>query len=121
MACKVSAGQRIDAIDKRVSQLVQQYYKGDQKKYQDALKQQGVSEEQLRQEIEAQERKQTAERRELRALRDNLEAQADFRARQRLAELNELERRLLREAETRRPIPRAETKPVIRPEHKGYR
>jgi chromosome segregation ATPase len=78
-------------------------------------------EEQLRQEIEAQERKQTAERHELRALRDQLEAQADLRAKQRLAELDDLERRLLREAETRRPLPKVETKPVIRPEHKSFK
>ena len=56
-------------------------------------------EERLRQEIEAQERRQAVERQELRALRDELEAKADEKSRRRLAELDELEERLRREAE----------------------
>ena len=50
-ADKMGVGPSSDAIDKRVSQLITQYYKGDKTKYQAALKQQGVSEEQLRQEV----------------------------------------------------------------------
>jgi hypothetical protein len=67
-------------------------------------------EERLRQEIEAQERRQTAERQELRRLRDELEAQADEKLRRRLAELDEVEERLRREialqAEPRNNRPR---------------
>ena len=50
-ADKMGVGASSDAVDKRVNQLITQYYKGDKKKYQDALKAQGVSEEQLRQEV----------------------------------------------------------------------
>src|SRR3954447_16753932 len=50
-ADKLGVAPSSDAVDKRVSQLVTQYYKGDKKKYQVALKAQGVSEEQLRQEV----------------------------------------------------------------------
>ena len=50
-ANKMGVGASSDAVDKRVSQLITQYYKGDKTKYQAALKQQGVSEEQLRQEV----------------------------------------------------------------------
>jgi parvulin-like peptidyl-prolyl isomerase len=50
-ANKMGVGPSSDAVDKRVSQLITQYYKGDKSKYQAALKQQGVSEEQLRQEV----------------------------------------------------------------------
>jgi parvulin-like peptidyl-prolyl isomerase len=50
-ANKMGVGPSSDAVDKRVSQLITQYYKGDKTKYQAALKQQGVSEEQLRQEV----------------------------------------------------------------------
>ena len=38
-------------IDKRVDELVKQYYKGDRKKFEDALKAQGVAEDQLRKEV----------------------------------------------------------------------
>jgi parvulin-like peptidyl-prolyl isomerase len=38
-------------VDTRVNQLIAQYYKGDHTKYLEALKTQGVSEEQLRQEV----------------------------------------------------------------------
>jgi parvulin-like peptidyl-prolyl isomerase len=50
-ADKMGVGASDKSVDQRISQLVTQYYKGDKKKYQDALKQQGVSEEQLRQEV----------------------------------------------------------------------
>src|SRR4051794_8775944 len=50
-ADKMGVGASSDAIDKRVSQLITQYYKGDKTKYAAALKAQGVSEEQLRQEV----------------------------------------------------------------------
>lgn len=50
-ADKMGVGPSSGALDKRVSQLITQYYKGDKTKYQAALKQQGVSEEQLRQEV----------------------------------------------------------------------
>jgi len=53
-ADKLDVGPSSSAVDKRVSQLITQYYKGDKKKYQDALKAQGVSEEQLRQEVSMQ-------------------------------------------------------------------
>ena len=43
-----------DEIDKRVDELIKQYYKGDEKKYKAALKDQGVAEEQLRKEVEMQ-------------------------------------------------------------------
>jgi parvulin-like peptidyl-prolyl isomerase len=40
-----------EEIDKRLDELVQQYYKGDKKKFEEALKEQGVSEPQLRREL----------------------------------------------------------------------
>ncbi len=40
-----------DEIDKRLDELVQQYYKGDESKFKKALEDQGVAEEQLRKEI----------------------------------------------------------------------
>lgn len=40
-----------EEIDKRLDELVQQYYKGDKKKFEAALKEQGVSESQLRSEL----------------------------------------------------------------------
>jgi foldase protein PrsA len=43
-----------DEIDKRVGELVKQYYKGDRDKFESALKDQGVAEEQLRKEVEMQ-------------------------------------------------------------------
>jgi foldase protein PrsA len=43
-----------DEVDKRVDELVKQYYKGDQTKFQQALKDQGVAPEQLRTEVEMQ-------------------------------------------------------------------
>jgi foldase protein PrsA len=50
-ADKMGVGPSSSAVDKRVNQLITQYYKGDKTKYQAALKAQGVSEEQLRQEV----------------------------------------------------------------------
>lgn len=43
-----------EEIDKRLDEIVEQYYKGDEKRFQDELKKQGVAEEQLRKEIEMQ-------------------------------------------------------------------
>jgi foldase protein PrsA len=43
-----------DEIDKRVGELVKQYYKGDRDKFASALKEQGVAEAQLRKEVEMQ-------------------------------------------------------------------
>jgi parvulin-like peptidyl-prolyl isomerase len=42
-----------DKIDKRIAQLKKQFYGGSEKKYQDTLKQQGLTEEQARQEVRA--------------------------------------------------------------------
>jgi foldase protein PrsA len=43
-----------DEVDKRVGELVKQYYKGDRNKFHAALKDQGVAEDQLRKEVEMQ-------------------------------------------------------------------
>jgi foldase protein PrsA len=42
-----------DKIDKRIEQLKKQFYGGSEKKYQDVLKQQGLNEEQAREEVRA--------------------------------------------------------------------
>jgi parvulin-like peptidyl-prolyl isomerase len=43
-----------DQVDKRLDQLIQQYFQGDKKKYEQQLKANGVSDEQVRSDIEAQ-------------------------------------------------------------------
>lgn len=43
-----------EEIDKRLDQLVQQYFQGNRKRYEEQLKKNGVSDEQVRQDIEAQ-------------------------------------------------------------------
>jgi parvulin-like peptidyl-prolyl isomerase len=43
-----------DQIDKRLDQLVQQYFQGNKKRYEQSLKQNGVTNEQVREDIEAQ-------------------------------------------------------------------
>jgi hypothetical protein len=71
-------------------------------------------EERLRHELDDQERRQNAERQELRRLREDLEAKADEILRCRLAELDELEERLRQEAEATPPRKAESHRPRLR-------